>query len=65
MKRWLYVQCEIDPTGKLLPSFAHRFVQADCDDDAYLKGARYFDKHPTRLSQQRYLFLNDYVVLLP
>jgi len=65
MKRWLYIQCEVDKTNEMPPAFSHRFVEADCDDDAYLKGGRFFKLHPSCVARENgYKFLNDYVIQL-
>ena len=62
MKRYVYVQVEIDPSNDLPCSFSHCFLMSSDDEDAYLKGYRHFKKHPSRISKQGYRFLNDYVV---
>ena len=66
MARYIYVRCEATTTEhgpRDLASFAHCFVEADDDDQAYTLGAAKLDHE--RPLMAGYYGLNDYVAALP
>lgn len=63
MKRWIYVRAEAPYADLTMVSFAHAFVRADSERQAYEKGQSRFRFRPTKETQSgKYRFMNDYVV---
>lgn len=66
MKKYLFVVAIQDPQDKQEPlAFAHAFVTADDESDAYAKGGRLYESGDLINHVPEFVGVNDYVVELP
>lgn len=58
--KYAYVICFVDPTNKQPPAFAHTFLEAENEADAYHRG---YKMQPIKVASARFFDrpFNDYV----
>jgi hypothetical protein len=59
--KYIYVQAEAPAHDLTMISFAHIWINAKSQDDAYEIGRKHFKRWPTKQGKSGYRLMNDYV----